>query len=120
MAKEKPGWKAARRKCIERDGHRCRKCRSSTGLEAHHIVERANGGADDLDNLVTLCSLCHDEITEFDLGSISFECWLKIPPARHLVAVWAMEWPENVSAAQHKRDVEAIMVLAREDHEAGK
>ena len=42
-----------------RDEYRCRKCRSRTHLEVHHIVQRKDGGSDRPDNLVTLCHDCH-------------------------------------------------------------
>ncbi|MDY5907448.1 MAG: RNA-guided endonuclease IscB [Bullifex sp.] len=42
-----------------RDEYRCRKCRSKTYLEVHHIVQRKDGGPDRPDNLVTLCHYCH-------------------------------------------------------------
>jgi hypothetical protein len=44
-----------------RDGGRCRAggCRSSRGLELHHVVHRANGGGHDASNIVLLCSACH-------------------------------------------------------------
>jgi len=28
-------------------------------IEVHHIIYRCNGGSDELENLVTLCDLCH-------------------------------------------------------------
>jgi RuvA, C-terminal domain/HNH endonuclease len=44
-----------------RDGGRCRVpgCRSSRGLELHHLVHRADGGSHDAENLCVLCSSCH-------------------------------------------------------------
>ena len=44
-----------------RDGGRCRVdgCRSSRGLEVHHLIHRADGGGHDASNLVLLCSACH-------------------------------------------------------------
>ena len=30
-------------------------------LEAHHIVEYANGGTDDLSNILILCTACHKQ-----------------------------------------------------------
>lgn len=44
-----------------RDGGRCRAdgCRSSRGLELHHVVHRADGGGHDALNIVLLCSACH-------------------------------------------------------------
>jgi HNH endonuclease len=44
-----------------RDGGRCRVdgCRSSRGLELHHVVHRADGGGHEAGNVVLLCSACH-------------------------------------------------------------
>jgi hypothetical protein len=44
-----------------RDGGRCRVpgCRSSRGIEIHHIVHRADGGGHDAINICLLCSSCH-------------------------------------------------------------
>ena len=42
-----------------RDGYKCRKCRSKTHLEVHHIIQRKDGGTNHRDNLVTLCHDCH-------------------------------------------------------------
>lgn len=44
-----------------RDGGRCRVpgCRSTRGLEVHHLVHRADGGGHDPKNLVLACSSCH-------------------------------------------------------------
>lgn len=44
-----------------RDGGRCRVdgCRSSRGLELHHLIHRADGGGHDASNIVLLCSACH-------------------------------------------------------------
>jgi predicted nucleic acid-binding protein len=44
-----------------RDGGRCRVdgCRSSRGLELHHLVHRAHGGSHDASNIILACSACH-------------------------------------------------------------
>jgi hypothetical protein len=44
-----------------RDGGRCRVpgCRSSRGLELHHLIRRADGGSHDASNVVLACSACH-------------------------------------------------------------
>jgi hypothetical protein len=44
-----------------RDGGRCRVpgCRSSRGLELHHLVHRADGGTHEASNLALICSACH-------------------------------------------------------------
>jgi len=44
---------------LKRDKHRCTKCKSRADLHIHHVVHRSKGGTDDLNNLVTLCDICH-------------------------------------------------------------
>jgi 5-methylcytosine-specific restriction endonuclease McrA len=107
------GWGAQRTSTFSRDGHRCRKCGSSSDLEAHHIKERVYGGADVLDNLITLCSRCHDEWTyaEPPAEVASFDIWLTLPPARYLVALWLQPWPANKSAEDFKREIGDAMAL---------
>jgi 5-methylcytosine-specific restriction endonuclease McrA len=34
-------------------------CRSSRGLETHHLIHRADGGTDEASNLILACSACH-------------------------------------------------------------
>lgn len=43
----------------ERDGNRCRFCRSGDMVEVHHIVYRSRGGTHHASNLVCLCGRCH-------------------------------------------------------------
>jgi 5-methylcytosine-specific restriction endonuclease McrA len=52
---------AIRRKVLARDRHCCRApgCGHTKFLEVHHIRSRADGGGNDLENLITLCSACH-------------------------------------------------------------
>ncbi len=54
----KPSVRAA---VLARDRHRCATpgCRSTCFLEVHHITPRRQGGSNRADNLVTLCSRCH-------------------------------------------------------------
>ena len=41
----------------------CPLCKTKKGtLNAHHIIYRSNGGADTLDNLITLCAYCHKNL----------------------------------------------------------
>ena len=42
-----------------REGFRCWNCRSKGKLQAHHIVQRKDGGSDRPENLITLCVSCH-------------------------------------------------------------
>lgn len=46
----------------QRDNWRCRVCNDSRTLTPHHIVYRSQGGTHDLDNLITLCTKCHDDV----------------------------------------------------------
>jgi hypothetical protein len=50
-----------RRRVWKRDGGRCRVpgCRSTRGLDIHHIAHRANGGGNDESNLCLVCGACH-------------------------------------------------------------
>lgn len=50
----------ARRSALARDNHQCQSCGSTENLTAHHILPVADGGTNRIDNLVTLCRLCHD------------------------------------------------------------
>jgi 5-methylcytosine-specific restriction endonuclease McrA len=45
--------------CYERDGWACRHCHERSGLHPHHVRYKSKGGADTLDNLLTLCAGCH-------------------------------------------------------------
>ena len=51
-----------------RDKRQCQVCGARPGdpycmLHAHHRVPRAKRGPDTLDNLITLCDLCHAVVT---------------------------------------------------------
>ena len=56
---------------LRRDGYKCAKCSwSHTGwnasdprhLEIHHLIEHAMGGQNIEENLMTVCTVCHDDI----------------------------------------------------------
>ena len=55
-----------RQKVLARDRHRCRRpgCSNSRYLEIHHIRPRSQGGGNEPENLVTLCSACHQLVHE--------------------------------------------------------
>ena len=64
-----------RREALRRDGYSCRSCGWSHKLwnsadprflELHHVIHHARGGSNELDNLVTYCNVCHDEIHRLD------------------------------------------------------
>ena len=53
-------WEKVRYQAFERDGHRCVDCNRLGPLEGHHLVPLEQGGAAlDVDNVVSLCALCH-------------------------------------------------------------
>jgi hypothetical protein len=63
--------RAAREYALQRDGNTCMRCGCAleTGEgeggeagEAHHLLPRAAGGPDAPENMVTLCSRCHDAV----------------------------------------------------------
>ncbi len=48
---------------LDRDSYQCCNCKAQkVGLEVHHIVYRSNNGSDLPENLITLCSTCHNNI----------------------------------------------------------
>ncbi len=57
---------ATRRKVLARDRHRCQApgCEHTKFLEVHHIQPRTDGGGNDPENLITLCSACHRLVHE--------------------------------------------------------
>jgi len=59
-------WKLARRERLVLDNWQCQDCgRVVSGREAHvdHVVAKASGGSDLMDNLRTLCRSCHSRKT---------------------------------------------------------
>jgi hypothetical protein len=54
-----PDWRERKRRCIERDGGKCRICQSQIRLHVHHVKPISFGGNNSLQNLITLCSKCH-------------------------------------------------------------
>jgi len=60
-------YKVLCRKVWDRDGWRCRRCKSRNNLHAHHVVWRSEGGRDETWNLLTLCQACHDQVHSYKL-----------------------------------------------------
>lgn len=44
---------------VDRDGEECSNCESTINLTIHHVVQVANGGTNQFDNLKLLCSACN-------------------------------------------------------------
>jgi len=62
---------AVKRDVLRRDGYRCTKCNWSheewnrsdpRHLELHHEKPHSEGGENTEDNLITLCTVCHDDV----------------------------------------------------------
>ncbi len=51
-----------RREVLARDRYQCRRngCGHTRFLQIHHVTPRAGGGTNNAENLVTLCSVCHN------------------------------------------------------------
>ena len=57
------GFANSRAHALDRDNYTCQICGAkNTRLEVHHIIFRSQGGSDDLDNLITLCERCHNNL----------------------------------------------------------
>ena len=60
-------WRKQRGKALERDGYICQECKTrhiiTPATDVDHIIEKAHGGTDDLDNLQSLCNPCHKDKT---------------------------------------------------------
>lgn len=60
-------WQKLRAKALERDKGLCQQClrdgRTVVAKDVDHIVPKHRGGTDDLGNLQSLCSPCHQAKT---------------------------------------------------------
>jgi len=65
-------WKQIRQWVLIRDNHICYRCGQKGGrnLTVHHIIPRTEGGTYEMDNLITLCSTCHDFVELAGLRSL--------------------------------------------------
>jgi len=81
-----------------RDGWACQAaCGCTAELSMHHIVPRAEGGSDDPANLITLCSMCHDEIENTNIRTVEE---VRAYDAKwHATSSW---WPTTVQRMPRK------------------
>lgn len=57
------GYANSREHALVRDNYSCQACRKKKcKLEVHHICPRSRGGSDEVDNLITLCHGCHQNV----------------------------------------------------------
>jgi hypothetical protein len=77
-------WKNTRRYIRRRDGDRCRLCQASGAVQrmfTHHIVPRAQGGSDDITNLMLVCQSCHMRLEREAQQKAAAPAAASIPPA---------------------------------------
>ena len=59
-------YKALQLNVLERDNFTCQNCGRHTQAPPHHIIYRSHGGADTMENMITLCGPmeinCHDDV----------------------------------------------------------
>lgn len=70
-------FNAVRESVLERDGFKCTVCGAEEGLHAHHIIERSQGGTNDISNLTTLCKHCHTEAHKDEPIGRLMQSWYK-------------------------------------------
>ncbi len=57
------GWQATRQAVLRRDKYRCTVCGRRNNLHIHHVgLKAGTPGAENLDNLTTLCGQCHNRV----------------------------------------------------------
>lgn len=67
-----------RKKRLAKDGYKCVKCGTAMNLQVHHINYEHMGRPDEeIDDLITVCKKCHEEIHEGD-----FERWRSKEPVK--------------------------------------
>lgn len=66
VARDSAKWKRNRSRALRRDQYRCQYCdrhdSPHADLHVHHIHTVEHGGGHGLDNLITLCSPCHNKL----------------------------------------------------------
>lgn len=59
------GFENTKAMVLNRDNYTCQHCKGKhkdSKLEVHHIIFRSQGGSDNEENLITLCSTCHKKL----------------------------------------------------------
>jgi 5-methylcytosine-specific restriction endonuclease McrA len=55
-------YRELHRQVLERDGWRCQACATMQNLQVHHLKLRSHSGSDTEQNLITLCTECHERL----------------------------------------------------------
>ncbi|MBN2378922.1 HNH endonuclease [candidate division WOR-3 bacterium] len=53
---------------LVKTGRRCCICGKLHDVQVHHIIPKGEDGSDDIDNAITLCPNCHDEVHSYAPG----------------------------------------------------
>lgn len=81
-------WKQLRRARMRKDKYTCRRCKSrfpyGQGLTVHHIIPRPRG-THSIQNLISLCEPCHNEVEGKNLIRHEIEHGFKAPEYVELV-----------------------------------
>lgn len=85
------------------------------GLVVHHAAALADGGADDLENCITLCGGCHAEWHAIEGPQIDFDDFLCSVPAAFMHIILAMIEKEGLheTTAKEINDTWTLILWAR-------
>lgn len=85
-------WRKLRELVLKRDSYLCVQCdalgRVTEATDVDHIVNKASGGTDDMNNLQALCSPCHRMKTSLEDSSTGYTFmpeWLRATPNMTIV-----------------------------------
>ena len=59
-------WEKKREERLKKDGYKCQECGTAKNLEVHHITYERLGN-EDINDLITLCKECHENIHRIDI-----------------------------------------------------
>jgi 5-methylcytosine-specific restriction endonuclease McrA len=62
LALEPEEYAVLKNEVLNRDGWKSQSCGSRDNLHVHHIIHRGSLGPDTLENLITLCFVCHARV----------------------------------------------------------
>ena len=84
------GFENTKAKVLNRDNYTCQCCKSkkmkkTDKLEVHHIIFRSNGGSNEENNLITLCSSCHRALHQ---GKLKLNLKTARRPDRLMIIFW--------------------------------
>jgi len=70
ISAQNAAWQRLVQEVHARDGRRCFVCRGQQALTVHHIVPRADGGMNELRNLMTLCEPHHTAVEDLPWADV--------------------------------------------------